>query len=144
MTCTRIIHVSHNIFSSDNRDCGNHTRPCYSVTYALKMAGNDSGGTITLAMDCCYTFSVKEKISISIMDGSLELTSYCMDIECYGRRQKPKIETVAGIRSAIFSFISSSSLKKKLDFKVSNLLFKVYFKHNIILYDLQQNGVINV
>ena len=92
ITFTKIFHVSHNNISNDSPDCGNLNQPCYSVPYALKMAGNDSDESFTIvALGCCYIFSINETIGISTVGNSLEMTSYCKDTKCFERRQRAEI-----------------------------------------------------
>ena len=115
------------------------------------MAGNGSGkGSTTVALDCCYRFSINNTISISTVGNSLEMTSYCMDTECFERRQRAEIEIIVTMMdNNIFTIISPplSSSIKKFDFKVSNLYFKLHFnQYNMIrnIYSFHQNGIVNV
>ena len=41
-------------------------------------------------------FLIDDTITVSTVGDSLQLTSYCMDTECFGRRQRAEVELVDG------------------------------------------------
>ena len=117
---TRLIHVSHNEASFDNSTCGPIDQPCSTFSYAqfVGIYGD------TISLDRSYHYL--NKGSIDIVDGDLELTSYCVDVSCSGK--STALINIEDSDDAIFYIISSGHLK------ISRLQIKANRNCQIIFY----------
>ena len=126
---TRTIHVSKNHLSTDSDDCGNLTKPCFSLAYALQMAGN--GDTVTL--DRNFEFPARD--SIDAFNDDLELTSYCVasDSMCSGKKRA--VINLDFVKEEIFS------VENLTHFNMSKLHIKTRYSRPKIFFRMESCAV---